>query len=342
MKNEKKQKHRSPAMSISSMILVLCVVVIIAVLGVLAGKLLLEHRQEVAEAKAQEEQVTQSSTAQTVTYQGHTYEYNRELTNILFMGVDKKEEVTLQDTPGTAGQADCIMILSLDEKTQTGKVLQISRDTMTEVDIYDVNGNFYTSVEAQIATQYAYGNGEKSSCWAMEKTVSELLYELPIDAYISLNIESISILNDAVGGVTLTIPEDYTEVDPAFVQGAVVTMTGEQAEKYVRYRDTNVTGSNNGRMQRQVQYITALVQALKSTAGAEGSYYERFSSFLKPYMVTDMNAQQIDSFATYEFNSEETQYLPGEVRQGAEHDEFYVDEENLYDLLLKTFYKLKN
>ena len=234
------------------------------------------------------------------------------------------------------------MILSLDEKTQTGKILQISRDTMTDVDIYDVNGNFYTSVEAQIATQYAYGNGEKSSCWAMEKTVSELLYELPIDAYISLNIESISILNDAVGGVTLTIPEDYTEVDPAFVQGAVVTMTGEQAEKYVRYRDTNVTGSNNGRMQRQVQYITALVQALKSTAGAEGSYYERFSSFLKPYMVTDMNAQQIDSFATYEFNSEETQYLPGEVRQGAEHDEFYVDEENLYDLLLKTFYKLKN
>lgn len=342
MKNEKKQKHRSPVMSISSMILVLCVVVIIAVLGVLAGKLLLEHRQEVAEAKAQEEQVTQSSTAQTVTYQGQTYEYNRELTNILFMGVDKKEEVTLQDTPGTAGQADCIMILSLDEKTQTGKVLQISRDTMTEVDIYDVNGNFYTSVEAQIATQYAYGNGEKSSCWAMEKTVSELLYELPIDAYISLNIESISILNDAVGGVTLTIPEDYTEVDPAFVQGAVVTMTGEQAEKYVRYRDTNVTGSNNGRMQRQVQYITALVQALKSTAGAEGSYYERFSSFLKPYMVTDMNAQQIDSFATYEFNSEETQYLPGEVRQGAEHDEFYVDEENLYELLLKTFYKLKN
>ncbi len=342
MKNDKKHGNHSRRLSISSMILAGCVVIMIGALGVLAGKLLLDHRQEVAKAQAQEEQVTQSSNPQTVTYQGQTYEYNRELTNILFMGVDKKEEVTLQDTPGTAGQADCIMILSLDENTQTGKVLQISRDTMTDVDIYDVNGNFYTSVEAQIATQYAYGNGEKSSCWAMEKTVSELLYELPVDAYISLNIDSISTLNDAVGGVTLTIPEDYTEVDPAFVQGAVITMTGEQAERYVRYRDTNVTGSNNGRMQRQVQYITALVQALKHTAGAEGSYYERFSSFLKPYMVTDMNAQQIDSFANYEFESEETQYLPGEVREGAEHDEFYVDEDNLYDLVIKTFYKLKN
>ena len=342
MKNDKKHGNHSRRLSISSMILAGCVVIMIGALGVLAGKLLLDHRQEVAKAQAQEEQVTQSSNPQTVTYQGQTYEYNRELTNILFMGVDKKEEVTLQDTPGTAGQADCIMILSLDENTQTGKVLQISRDTMTDVDIYDVNGNFYTSVEAQIATQYAYGNGEKSSCWAMEKTVSELLYELPVDAYISLNIDSISTLNDAVGGVTLTIPEDYTEVDPAFVQGAVITMTGEQAERYVRYRDTNVTGSNNGRMQRQVQYITALVQALKHTAGAEGSYYERFSSFLKPYMVTDMNAQQIDGFANYEFESEETQYLPGEVREGAEHDEFYVDEDDLYDLVIKTFYKLKN
>lgn len=232
MKNDKKHGNHSRRLSISSMILAGCVVIMIGALGVLAGKLLLDHRQEVAKAQAQEEQVTQSSNPQTVTYQGQTYEYNRELTNILFMGVDKKEEVTLQDTPGTAGQADCIMILSLDEKTQTGKVLQISRDTMTDVDIYDVNGNFYTSVEAQIATQYAYGNGEKSSCWAMEKTVSELLYELPVDAYISLYIDSISTLNDAVGGVTLTIPEDYTEVDPAFVQGAVITMTGEQAERY--------------------------------------------------------------------------------------------------------------
>ena len=85
---------------------------------------------------------------------------------------------------------------------------------MTDIDIYDANGNYYTSVNAQLATQYAYGNAEQSSCWAKKKTVSELLFDLPIDGYVSLNIDAISTMNDAVGGVEITIPEDYTVIDP--------------------------------------------------------------------------------------------------------------------------------
>ena len=108
----------------------------------------------------------------TITYDGKKYEYNKNLTNILFMGVDKKETVTLKDTPGVAGQADCVMIISLDKESQTARILQVSRDSMTDIDIYDASGNYYTSVNAQLATQYAYGNGEQSSCWAMKKTVS--------------------------------------------------------------------------------------------------------------------------------------------------------------------------
>ena len=32
---------------------------------------------------------------------------------------------------------------------------------------------------------------------------------------------------DAVGGITLTVPEDYTAVDLAFEKGAEVTLNGE-------------------------------------------------------------------------------------------------------------------
>lgn len=122
------------------------------------------------------EVVSQSdSSHNTIVYEGNTYEYNSNLENYLFLGVDTKEEVVLQDTPGTAGQADCIMILSMDKETREGRILQISRDSMTDVDLYDANGNYYTTINAQIATQYAYGNGKDTSCWAMKKTVSELL-----------------------------------------------------------------------------------------------------------------------------------------------------------------------
>lgn len=320
-----------------------CIMLFVVVLVVIAGKLLSDKRQHDAIVQAQVEAAEPSSSSDSkrkVLYDGKTYEYNQKLTNILFLGVDKKSEVELQDTPGTAGQADCIMLLTLNEETQVCDVLQISRDTMTEVDIYDMNGEYYTSVDAQIATQYAYGNGEKSSCWAMNKTVSELLNDLPIDAYISMNIEAISTITDAIGGVTITIPEDYTGIDSAFVKGSTVTLTGEMAEKYVRYRDTEVSGSNEGRMKRQVEYITALLTAVKNLVGKGESYYNRFSSYLIPYMVTDMDARQIDDFTQYIFKPEDTKYLPGEMKEGQEHDEFYVNKEELQKQLIETFYKL--
>lgn len=277
----------------------------------------------------------------TIQYQGNEYVYNQNLTNILFMGIDTKGEVELKEAPGTAGQADAVMLLTLDEESQTAEILQISRDAMTDIDIYDVSGDYYTSIQAQLATQYAYGNGKQSSCWAMKKTTSRLLYDLPIDGYISLNIESIRILNDALGGVTLMVPEDYTDIDPAFEKGAVITLTGEQAERYVRYRDIEAAGSNNERMERQNQYLLALFQAVKGKAGNAGNGYEVFYTLLEPYLTTDLSAEEINAFAKYHFDESKTVYVPGEVKQGEEYEEFYVDEEKLRELLMDKFYKLK-
>lgn len=295
-----------------------------------------------AEQTENQQSVEADSTAESggnhVYFQGKEYKYNKNLTNILFMGVDKDSEVSISNMAGTSGQADCLMILSLNKEDQTAKILQVSRDTMTDVDLYDVSGNYYTTVKAQVATQYAYGNGVQSSCFATKKTVSELLYDLPIDGYISLNLSAISLLNDAVGGVTLTVPEDYSDIDPAFTAGATITLNGEQAEKYVRRRDITVMGSNDGRMRRQMQYIPALIQAIRQKAGAAGNYYQMFQSVLDPYMATDLSADQLNSLGKYTFLDDQTEYLPGEMTEGEEHDEFYVDEEKLQELLIKMFY----
>lgn len=40
---------------------------------------------------------------------------------------------------------------------------------MTAVDIYDMSGDFVGTEEMQLALQYAYGDGEKRSCWLMKK-----------------------------------------------------------------------------------------------------------------------------------------------------------------------------
>ena len=326
----------------------LVVILAVVILLLLIAAVALYVVKNNSRAKAVTENMKKSTAASvsqagddTITYDGQKYVYNKKLTNILFMGVDKKETVTLKDTPGVAGQADCIMIISLDKESQTARILQVSRDSMTDIDIYDANGNYYTSVNAQLATQYAYGNAEQSSCWAMKKTVSELLFDLPIDGYVSLNIDAISTMNDAVGGVEITIPEDYTVIDPAFVKGETVKLTGAQAEKYVRYRDIDQQGSNNGRMQRQVQYIPALISALRNKVDAAGDYYEAFYPVIKPYLVTDLSADQINNLARYQLDDSGTEYVPGEAVAGEEHEEFHVDDEKLQKILIEMFYKLR-
>lgn len=295
------------------------------------------RKKDAKTAEENTETISQEDSS-SIYFEGKEYVYNKNLNNILFMGVDKNAEATVSNMVGTSGQADCLMILSMNKEDQTVRVLQVSRDTMTDVDLFDVSGNYYTTVKAQIATQYAYGNGVQSSCFATKKTVSELLYDLPIDGYLSLNLAGISLLTDAVGGVTLTIPEDYTDIDPAFVKGDTVTLNGELAEKYVRKRDITVTGSNEGRMRRQMQFIPAMLQAVRQKVGAAGNYYKLFSSVLDPYMATDLSAEQINQIGSYQFLENETEYLPGEMRAGEEHDEFYVDEEKLQELIVKMFY----
>lgn len=293
-------------------------------------------------AEAPEAFQTSQNLKKEIEYKGKTYQYNNKLRNILFLGIDTTDDVTLKNTPGVAGQADCIMIFSMDMESKECRSLQVSRDSMTDVDLYDMNGNYYTSVYAQIATQYAYGNGKESSCWAMRKTVSELLGDLPIDGYISVNIESIRILNDAIGGVTLTMSDDYTGIDAAFVKGSTITLTGEQAEKFVRSRNTDEQGSNSGRMERQAQYIPRLIGTIREKISESDDYYDELYRLLSPYMVTDLYADQIDELIAYELKEDQILNIPGEIRDGEKYEEYYVDEEAMKELLIDYFYKLSD
>lgn len=276
-----------------------------------------------------------------ITYDGKQYSYNTNLMNILFLGIDNTDMLTEDNLPGEAGQSDCIMILTLDKEKKEGRIIQIPRDTMTEVDLYDASGNYSTTVTEQIATQYAYSIGGKSSCFATKKTVSELLYDLPIDGYLAMEYSSIAIVNDAVGGVTITIPQDYTMIDPAFEMGATVKLTGEQAHDYVRWRDTNASFSNNDRMERQVQYIPALINTIRKHVGDEGNYYKKLYPLVEKYMLTDLNEDEMNALAEYELVTSGIQYLPGEGKKGEKYEEFYVDQEKLQKMLIETFYILE-
>lgn len=182
------------------------VAIILAAVAAVTVLFVLHHKQQQEKARQPEESISQAED-NTIEWNGKRYTYNNNLINILFLGIDHANDIDTSYMPGDAGQADCIMLLSLDKETKEGRILQINRNTMTQIDTYDSTGSAFGTVNAQLATQYAYCIGGSRSCWATEKTVKKLLYNLPISGYFALSVDGIPEINDALGGVTVEISE---------------------------------------------------------------------------------------------------------------------------------------
>lgn len=326
MKKKRKLNHKQ--------IIFLCLVT--ACVAVAAGWLAAGQLRKNQTAIQSGGNIQQTEDKGVVTYQGRKYTYNRNLKNILFLGVDKREEVQVQTFAGKGGQSDAIQLFVMDRKEKTTKVLQISRDSMINLKIYDAEGDLLAEERGQIALQYAYGDGEKKSCRLSADAVSELLYGVPVDGYISLNMDGIVSIVDTIGGVPITFAEDYSYVEPEYTAGTSTVLDGAAAERFVRYRDIAITGSNNIRMERQNIFLNALVQSIRSYLGS-GEGYDTLLDSASPYMVTDISAEEMKALSEYVV--EDPVYkVPGETVEGEEHDEYLVDDDALYEMILKIFY----
>lgn len=312
--------------------IVLAIVCVVLVVGIF----IYSQKKQDQQAVTSGGNVQEAEDSTTITYNGQKYKYNRSLKNIVFLGVDKRDPVQVQQYPGRGGQSDAIMVLSMNKETKTTKVLQVSRDSMINLKIYDGDGNFLAEERGQLALQYAYGDGEKKSCRLSRDAVSELLYGIPISGYISLNMDGIVSIVDALGGVPMTFAEDYSYVEPSYTQGSSVVLDGPAAERFVRYRDIKELGSNNIRMARQIEFMNAMLSAVTSYIQNE-SGYEALLNSASPYMVTDLKADEMRDLSHYE--KEEPMYkVPGVTVPGEEHDEYQVDEDELQKMIIDLFY----
>ena len=71
-----------------------------------------------------------------------------------------------------------------------------------------------------------------------------------------VNMSAIEVVNDMVGGVTVTIEDDFPDSD-TLIKGQTVTLHGKDAERFIRERKTVADGLNENRMSRQAQYEEA-------------------------------------------------------------------------------------
>ena len=277
----------------------------------------------------------------TVEYKGEIYKYNNHLSNYLFLGIDTREAVDTYQSQADAGQADAIFLVSMDRATEKIKVLFIPRDSMTRIEVFNPYGQSLGETTDHLNIQYAFGDGKEKSCELMKTAVSDMLDGLPIQGYCSMNMDGISVITDFVGGIQLTIPDDsLADVNSEYKKGAVVDITGETAEQFVRYRDIDKTQSALVRQERQKTFLQALVQKAQEKAGEDAGFVTGLYDSVKSYTVTNMGN---DIFAKLLAASQngitDTETVPGEGTHGENFDEYHIDEDALSDLIISMFYE---
>lgn len=271
-------------------------------------------------------------------YNGHTYEFNKNIATILFMGIDNTE---LKDnaTAGTAGQADALYLFTYDTSTGRIKILCLNRDTMTDISRYTESGEYYDTSTAQLCLAFAYGDGKTLSAENQVTAVERLIYNVPVNAYYAIDLSAIKILNDDIGGVTLT-PE-YTF--GSFTKGQQITILGDLAEEFVRTRDTSLLDDNLRRMACQRQYLTAfssqIIPAIKSDINVPVRLYRDSSE----YTVTNIDVSALTYLAStlaFKYSGLEFITTSGEYKDvsGDEFAEFELDKDEFFETILDIFY----
>lgn len=276
-----------------------------------------------------------------VEYQGAYYVPRKHLQSVLIMGLDKyeREETTLGYT--NKMQADFLLLAVIDKDAKTCELLHLNRDTMTEIRRLGIGGGETGTFTGQLALAHTYGSGGSDSCLNAVKAVSKLLGGVKIDHYMTLTMDAVAKINDLVGGVTVTMLEDFTEIDPAMVKGQEVTLKGENALAYVRFRKGIGDQSNLSRMERQRQYLEAFYGKLMETNKKVNGFLSSTLLKVNDDFVSDCTVNQLEDLS----NLLETctvapiRTIDGKAVQGEEFMEFYADEDSIRENVMALYYE---
>ncbi len=274
-------------------------------------------------------------------YEGATYRLRKNLTTLLVMGVDQfsDDENTMRRN---AGQADFLRLVVFDHGNRRVTQLAIDRDTMTPITILGVLGNRSRVRTAQIGLSHGFGDGQAESCQLTVEAVSNLLLGTPIDFYIAMNLDGISVLNDLVGGVTVTLKDDFSAVDPAMTPGTTLTLSGDQAEVYVRGRQRIGIGTNESRMARQEEYLARMTALLEKRQREDEGFVDTLYDALEAYLVTNINRGRMINEARKAMSYDRAALiqLQGIHQVGTDgFMQFYVDEAFLQKMIVDLFYE---
>lgn len=313
-----------------------CVIVALVLVIVYSGLQILEST-----VFSGQNEVTLQTESKTITRDGVKYFPRQDIVVIMLLGIGWEGEATVNEM-NHGGAVDMASLLIFDPKTEQCDMLMLNRDMMVHMPIITNSGKEDGTFFGQLAYSHTYGTGVEDSCENTRRTISNLLYGLRIDYYFATNMDAISIVNDAVGGVTVNITDDFSTVDPTLTKGKV-TLRGEQARTFVQSRMSIGDGQNLSRIRRQEEYMRNMVPALQKSLEENAHFPVQVYEQISDYTVTDCSVKVLSRLSEDygDYSLGRILSVPGENKMGEEYVEYHVDEEALDKLILELFYAPK-
>lgn len=272
---------------------------------------------------------------------GTEYVYRQsDLTTLLLIGVDRQGLNTGESlTARSNTQADFLLLLVLDRANKTVTPIQIDRDAVVPVNVYGVLGNLTGSREMQICLAQGFGKSLDANCRNTVTAVSGTLLGIPVDHYMVYDLSAINVLNDLLGGVTVTVEDDLTAFDSSLQVGSTVTLHGAQAEIFVRSRMGVGDGMNTSRLRRQRAYMESALIIVSEKSSADSSFIQSMISGMEDNYASDMNRGYVVNLFNRALGYEVKPIRVTDGEHGVGKDGFmecYLNEESIKRMMLEV------
>lgn len=279
----------------------------------------------------------------TIEVNGVEYFPRQDISTFLVIGIDEFGVVETSGSYRNNRNADVILLLVFNETEQEYTVVCLNRDTMVSMPILGVTGAQAGKQFQQLALSHTYGSGLVDSCENVRDTVSGLLNNVPIDNFISMNMDGIQIITDALGGVDVYLEEPLTEIDESLYYIGYHHLNGELATKFIQSRKGVGDQLNSSRMMRHKVYMQGIENAFKAKQDTNHSLLKNVYEELSDYMVSDCSINDfttlVDGYMNY--TCKDIIIPEGEYRMGDEFMEFYLNESKFQSLLIDLLYEPK-
>ena len=217
-------------------------------------------------------------------------EYKGDVVNILVCGIDYEEGRDYSSDGTNDGMTDMILYCQFDIKGGALRMLQIPRNSLVATKSRKItlsNGKTYSASNYQI-NSVALSNGGNVAALA------EVIYDqfkLPIDYYVTIDMQALVEMVDNFGGIEVYIPHDMSFAGSALKQG-YRNLNGASAEFFVRCRHgEGYANSDIDRLNMQRYFYAGLFKRVRSMGITD--VLNQLPLIFNNYIHTDMDLTTI-------------------------------------------------